>query len=346
MKIVLFDESNQFKSYWLVDARTIVRGENAEKIQADTLLTNLTEVDAILLQTQLTDIRVLAGDYLKSDLNSLYNELTGKPLNLNDLSDVSSLYKVILNTHRMLELHRSQFNGEITNVGPKLSITKYSKNYFSEQPSGAINKTLRFTSVEVAAYLSQMSCYAGHFKKLDVRSTPSLRRFDGEISSYYIDSENYYYAKIQLSERQDRLNVYFQFNRQLQAVLPKDLLLMLIEMADCDVNVLELYEYEKNGKEQKVALPKKMNMTSISGWFSAGIINRVFCHEMSVRGCVSSIFYRDLIRKKTIIRAEKLNSMGIKINSIGPFEINCSVNKDEIDLLNLRAYEVGLYVAK
>ncbi|QIR16524.1 hypothetical protein [Shewanella aestuarii] len=346
MKLALFDESDHTKPFWLIDSESISRGQTVANIKESILFTNLSAVDAILLQSRLEDSEVLSTDFFDDDICTLYYELTGKSLDLTDLTDMSYLFKVILNAHQKLTASQCSANDKHEEIEPKLSITKYSKNYFSDECKGAISKTLRFTNAEVSHLLSEIEFDAGRFKKQDINSLPSFRSFDNEIAGYYTDPTKYYYAKVQLTERLDHLNVYFQFNRNMQAIVPKSLLLTMAELVKSEIRILELYEYQKSAHEQQDYLPAKLEMKSMIGWMSTGIINRMFCRALAVRRCASSVFYHDMMRTMTTIRAEKLRNAGIKISSIGPFEINCSVKKGEMELLSQRAYEVGLYVAR
>ncbi|MBO1897659.1 hypothetical protein HNW13_018130 [Shewanella sp. BF02_Schw] len=344
MKIILFDESDYKKEFWLIDSDSVLRYDSIESVSAGSFLTNLSAVNSILFQSQHPRFNVMFDDYLGSNINNLYTELVGGLLDLTDLSQIQNLYKVILNTCQKLNSNSQKQQSGNALTFPKLSLTKYSKNYISDDLSSGISRALRFSSVEIASIINTLGSYAGTFKKATEREVPNLKGFDGELADFYTNHSRFYFAKVKVINPDKRLAMYFQFGLDGLAVLPKSLLILLSELDDCEIKILELYLYDQDMNSSEPVLLNKMAMHSIAGWFSSGLINRIFCNDAFSTKNTSSVFYMDTIRLQTILRAEMLHSNGIKVNSIGPFEINCSINNDELELLELRAFEVGLYV--
>ena len=344
MKIILFDESDYQKEFWLIDSDSVSRYDSFNHISSGLFLTNLSSVNSILFQSQHTNLTVMSDDYFGTDINNLYSELIGEDLDLTDLSRIKYLYKVILNTYQKLISNHQKVQPSAPSTVSKLSLTRYSKNYISDDLNFGISKTLRFSSVEIASILNRLGNYAGTFKKVTEREIPNLKGFDGDIASFYLDQSRFYFAKVKLINPDRNLAMYFQFGLDGSAILPKSLLILLCELDDCEIKIVELYLYEHDTGSTALVLLNKVEMNSIAGWFSNGLVNRIFCNEAFTSKSTSAVFYMDIIRYQTILRSEMLRSNGIKINSIGPFEINCSINHDELELLNLRAFEVGLYV--
>jgi len=345
MKIVLFDESDYKKSYWIIDSGGVSRFDNAGYIGAHEVITNLSSVNAIILQSLYPDMTVYGEEFLGSDLNLLYKEFTGKALELTNLNYSTQFHKVILNAYRMI-IDRSgrikKQNSEPINF-PRLSLTKYSKNYSGNIDAYAVNKSFLFSSVEMESVLNDIGLYSGNFKPLSREQTPALKGFDGKLSPFYKDPNNYFVAKVKLNKPDNRLAMYFQFTSDGIAVLPKNSLLLLTKLDECEIEIESLYLYEQSTQDD-FNVHQRKPVQSIAGWFSKGVVNRLVSSEAFLGKSIMSVFHMDTIRVNTILRAEKLYRAGMTINSIGPFEINCSCKEPDSDFLQLRALEVGLHV--